>query len=389
MKQQEIESYSKIILSRFKGLRPGEILRINSLLNKIRENHPLEFRQIVMILNILIYNRILNNNSHSLLSLTDDGYSMIQNNEIPVLKIDLSEICDTYKPKDKLFYDVWEIIGDIDDNPYYVKESIYFNAIKKLLSGLPATYTHYLESLPLKENGAKPSRLDCYKSLFQQLSDDQVVPFIKNLSECVNSNINSFDRRGKEDLKLDTDLLESSNSNNKIELNKNKMRLPKIFISHNTEDSAYAKAIVELMAKIGVRYDDIFCSSFPGCGVIFGNGILNAIREQFEEYNLFVLFIHSPRFYSSAVSLNEMGAAWILKSDHRSFLTSDCEFNMLKGVIKSDEAAFKAGQDNTYHLLHDFRKVLERFFNLTPINDATWETIKNDFIKTVEAINNH
>lgn len=165
-------------------------------------------------------------------------------------------------------------------------------------------------------------------------------------------------------------------------------KTPKIFISHNTEDRAYAKAIVELMAKIGVRYDDIFCSSFPGCGVIFGNGILNAIREQFEEYNLFVLFIHSPRFYSSAVSLNEMGAAWILKSDHRSFLTSDCEFNMLKGVIKSDEAAFKAGQDNTYHLLHDFRKVLEKFFNLAPINDATWEIIKNDFVNTVKAINN-
>ena len=61
---------------------------------------------------------------------------------------------------------------------------------------------------------------------------------------------------------------------------------------------------------------------------------------------------------------------------------------MLRGVITSNEVAFKAGQNNTYHLLHDFRKVLEEFFNLAPINDATWEIIKNDFVNTVKAINN-
>lgn len=386
MKQQEIESYSRIILSRFKGLRPGEKIRIHSIFNEARKEHAMEYRQIEMVYKILKINRIIKEDSQAFLSLTDDGYTIIQNNVIPVLKIELSEICNTYKSRDKLFYEIWEIVGNEDDNPYYVKGSTYFYAIRKIISGLPASYTHFIDSLPLKDNGTKPSRLDWYKNLFQQIPEDQVLQFIKNLSECVNSNIDSHERNGEKDLEFKAKVLESANHNSNIKIKK--MRTPKMFISHNTQDSDYAKAIVELMAKMGVRYEDIFCSSYPGCGVIFGNGILNAIREQFEEYNLFVLFIHSPRFYSSAVSLNEMGAAWILKSDHRSFLTADCEFNMLRGVITSNEVAFKAGQNNTYHLLHDFRKVLEKFFNLAPINDATWEIIKNDFVNTVKAINN-
>lgn len=387
MKQQEIEYYSRLILSRFKGLRPGEKLRKNSILYEARKEHAKEYRQIEIVLKILEMNRIISENGQAFLSLTDDGYSIVNNNEIPVMKIELSAICNTYKSKDNLFYEVWEIVGTDEDNPYYVKGSTYFNAIRNFIPGLPATYTHFKDSLPLKDNGSKPSRLDWYKSLFQQLSDDQVLQFINYLSVCVNSNLVSFERKGKEELVHNTKVLETTNLTNNIKVKR--MRSPKIFISHNTLDSAYAKAIVELMAKIGVRYDDIFCSSYPGCGVIFGNGILSAISKQFEEYNLFVLFIHSPRFYSSAFSLNEMGAAWILKSDHRSFLTSDCEFNMLKGVITSNEVAFKAGQDNTYHLLHNFRNTLENFFNLPPINDATWEIIKNDFIKNVEAISNN
>ena len=56
---------------------------------------------------------------------------------------------------------------------------------------------------------------------------------------------------------------------------------------------------------------------------------------------------------------------------------------MLKGVISSDEAAFKAGQENTYHLLHDFRHTLERFLHLRPVNDAVWEGIKREFEECV------
>lgn len=97
-----------------------------------------------------------------------------------------------------------------------------------------------------------------------------------------------------------------------------------------------------------------------------------------------MIFIHSPRYYNSHVSLCEMGAAWILKNEHFSFLTKDCEFSMLDAVIPPTEIAFKAGQPNTYHLLNEFKSFVEAKFGLVSKNISRWETIKADFIKAVE-----
>lgn len=85
------------------------------------------------------------------------------------------------------------------------------------------------------------------------------------------------------------------------------------------------------------------------------------------------------------VSLNEMGAAWILRSMHRSFLTSDCDFSMLTGVVNSNEIAFKAGSDETEHLLHDFRYDIKEFFSLDMIPDAVWESVKREFVEKVKS----
>lgn len=164
-----------------------------------------------------------------------------------------------------------------------------------------------------------------------------------------------------------------------------KMKEPKIFISHKTEDSNYAKAIIAMLVALGVNHKDIFCSSVDGYGIPFGKNIFDTLHNQFDDYKLFVIFIHSPRYYKSAISLNEMGAAWILRSEHRSFLTSDCEFSMLTGVIHRDEIAFKAGQKDTEHLLYDFRHDIRTFFSLDGINDAIWETTKKEFIEKVQS----
>ena len=346
----------------------------------------MEYRQGQTVFLLLLLNELIKENDNSFSSLTDDGYTCLQSDELPELKVNLAEICNHQLPRERLFYELWEIIGTgkTGENPYYVKGPVFYDTIRKGLSGLPPTYTMYVESLPLKQNGQKQSRIDWYKTLFLQLTDEQVIPFLENLSIRINEALKTVDNIETEfEKELGTEVSKeipfATNNNNR----KDNMRKPKIFISHKTEDSQYAKELVEMMVKIGVQYDDIFCSSHPGCGVIFGKGILSAIREQFGEYELLVIFIHSPRYYSSPVSLNEMGAAWILKSEHRSFLTSDCTFEMLKGVISSDEAAFKAGQENTYHLLHDFRHTLERFLHLRPVNDAVWEGIKREFEECV------
>lgn len=161
------------------------------------------------------------------------------------------------------------------------------------------------------------------------------------------------------------------------------IQTPKVFISHNTEDVDFAKEIIAMLVALGVKHDDIFCSSVPGYGIPFGKNIINSLRSQFDSFKLFVIFIHSPRYYNSVISLNEMGAAWILRAKHCSFLTKDCSFDMLTGVINKNEIAFKAGQENTEYLLHDFRKDIVDFFTLEPISDAVWDCTKKSFIERV------
>ena len=174
---------------------------------------------------------------------------------------------------------------------------------------------------------------------------------------------------------------------NKKEKNTTEKKTPKIFISHKTEDSDYAKAIIDMLIKLGINHTDIFCSSVQGYGIPFVYILIDTLYDQFDDYRLFVIFIHSPRYYKSAISLNEMGAAWILRSEHRSFLTSDCPFSLLTGVINSNEIAFKAGDESTEHLLYNFRDDIKDFFSLKELPDAIWETTKKDFIDKVKSIN--
>ena len=121
---------------------------------------------------------------------------------------------------------------------------------------------------------------------------------------------------------------------------------PKVFISHKTEDSAYAEALKNLINFIiGAEGDKLFCSSIPGYGIKPSQDIIDNIKAQFSNYNLFVIIIHSPRYYKSAVCLNEMGAAWALNTKFCSFLTKDCRIDQLTGVIGKEEICISPNAD--------------------------------------------
>lgn len=62
---------------------------------------------------------------------------------------------------------------------------------------------------------------------------------------------------------------------------------PKVFISHKTEDSAYAEALKTLINFIiGAEGDKLFCSSIPGYGIKPSQDIIDNIKAQFSNYNL-------------------------------------------------------------------------------------------------------
>ena len=73
---------------------------------------------------------------------------------------------------------------------------------------------------------------------------------------------------------------------------------PKIFISHASNDKAYVQEIVSLFDDMGLTDDHIFCSSIPGYDIPVGKTIFQYLWEQFHEYDLHVIFVHSKNYYT-------------------------------------------------------------------------------------------
>lgn len=116
----------------------------------------------------------------------------------------------------------------------------------------------------------------------------------------------------------------------------------KIFISHSTYDNKIVDNFVDLLSHIGVREENVFCSSVIGYGIPQGSGdIYNSLKTEFQHHNLFVIFMLSQNYYRSPVCLNEMGATWIMQFDYQSILLPNFEFHNVEGVINPRNISFK------------------------------------------------
>ncbi len=163
---------------------------------------------------------------------------------------------------------------------------------------------------------------------------------------------------------------------------------PKIFISHSTKDRSYVAQIVALLDDMGLDQTQVFCSSLPGYDIPVGTNIFDYLREQFFSFDLHILFIHSRNYYQSAVSLNEMGAAWALKSEYRSLLLPGFTFDEMTGVVNSDTVAIKLDNDEmeVKDKLNQLYTYIVEEFGLTKKADIIWEQKRDYFIKVVNEI---
>ena len=159
------------------------------------------------------------------------------------------------------------------------------------------------------------------------------------------------------------------------------MKDPKLFISHSSNDKVLVEGLVTLLEFLGFKENNMFCSSVEGYGIPLGNNIFDYLRSQFEEHQLFVLFIHSPNYYKSSVSLNEMGAAWALKQKYFSVLTKDMKFEDMKGVVSSQEIAIKVNTADAKLRMNELKNALQLFFSLSQVNESRWETVRDRFLK--------
>ena len=165
-----------------------------------------------------------------------------------------------------------------------------------------------------------------------------------------------------------------------------KEKKPLIFISHSSQNKEQVEKIVELLRTINLQpQKDVFCSSLPGYDITIGMDIFEFLRSRFIEYDLHIICIHSPEYYQSAVSLNEMGAAWALKNKVTSILLPGYGFEGMKGVINDRTISIKLDNDinEVKDKLNQLRKMLVEEFKLVGVPDITWEIARDKFIDAV------
>lgn len=167
---------------------------------------------------------------------------------------------------------------------------------------------------------------------------------------------------------------------NQIEVNKP----PMVFISHSYQDKEFVEALVELLEGIGLDETTLFCSSVPGYWIGLGKNIIKEIRDLFDKRSLFVIFVQSPNFYKSAVSLNEMGAAWALKSEYCSILTPDMEYRAMTAVVNSQEIAIKVNTSEAKARLTEMKGSILSFLGKPDISPVLWERKRDKFLSTVD-----
>lgn len=281
------------------------------------------------------------------------------------MKKDLIELIDSQKEIEKMFHPFDDNVGilfeKISDVPEFQN---WFQEIKLELHGIyDRTHDTFVgETINL-----------CGKRLDEFTEKKYFVELVGKL-QAIRKNIDKYYPDEKK---------ESSHSQGGASGMKKK---PLIFISHSSKNKDQVAKIADLLRSINLSpRRDIFCSSLPGYGIPNGANIFDFLRERFLNYDLHIIFVHSPEYYESPVSLNEMGAAWVLRANATSLLLPGFDFSGMKGVIGSDCIAIKLDGDSSEvkDRLNQLRRELESEFDISDNEDIIWEEARNRFIREI------
>jgi hypothetical protein len=167
---------------------------------------------------------------------------------------------------------------------------------------------------------------------------------------------------------------------NKFKLQEGFMRY-KLFLSHSSQDIKIVDAFVNFMYKIGLSEKDIICTSVASTKIPIKEDIYEYLNTMLSEERIFVIFFLSDNYYSSAVCLNEMGAAWLRKSDSLSILLPGFDFSDIQGVVNKNKIGIKLGtcDDMTKASFNEFKSILEDMFDIE-ISYTRWEMARDEFL---------
>lgn len=165
-------------------------------------------------------------------------------------------------------------------------------------------------------------------------------------------------------------------------------KAPKIFISHSTDDRPIVEKFVTMLEQMGVKQDQLFCSSVVGYGIPQGAGDLyDFIRNEMSNDNLFVIMMLSKNYYKSPACLNEMGAAWVQQNAYQSILLPGFQYSEIKGAVNPRAMCFSlADQENRNYALTELKDRIIAHLGMDDISHISWERNRDKFIEEVDHI---
>lgn len=287
-------------------------------------------------------------------------------------------------------FDLLCLIDQIDEvkGHFHVVDSVYCTKIKKIQDR--PQFSKWKQALLFELNEVYDRTKDNYigntlsilNTGFKGSKDEQSFNELTGSLLAIKNNINKY---------YPTESKSTVNDNDKT---KEVIKSPKIFISHSSLDKDYVSDIVELLEDLGIRGNQLFCSSIPGYGIPLDEDIYDYLKQQFQEYDLHVIFVLSDNYYKSPACLNEMGATWVLQKRYTTILLPGFDFKEVKGAIDPTKIAIKLDGDSldVKEKLGQLKDSIVQEFSLTSISDIRWEKKRDEFISKInnnECINHN
>lgn len=277
--------------------------------------------------------------------------------------------------------DLLNLIKQIDEvkGHFHVVDSVYFREIKKIQDR--PQFSKWKQALLFELNEVYDRTKDNYigntlsilNTGFKGSKDEQSFNELTGSLLAIKNNINKY---------YPTESKSVVNDNDKT---KEVIKSPKIFISHSSLDIDYVSDIVELLEDLGIRGDQLFCSSIAGYGIPLDEDIYDYLKQQFQEYDLHIIFVLSDNYYKSPACLNEMGATWVLQKRYTTILLPGFDFKEVKGAIDPTKIAIKLDGDSldVKEKLGQLKDSIVQEFSLTSISDIRWEKKRDGFISRI------
>lgn len=154
-----------------------------------------------------------------------------------------------------------------------------------------------------------------------------------------------------------------------------------LFISHASSDVLLVDAIVQLIeGGIGIRSEQIFCSSLEEQGIPPGIDFKNHIKQQLGESRT-VIAVISSQYYNSAFCMCELGATWALTKIFVPLLVPPVDHHDLRGSLFGTQALTINQSDK----LDSMHAVVVKLAT-TPEKVSRWNSRKKQFLDKLPEI---